>query len=117
MNENYCQLSKNEERSGKIVLGLSLMRALFIPIFLFCNASPTKRSLPVVFDSDGLFIGFMALLSLGNGYLGNLCMVRGPKIEKENGDVQEKIAMILVAFLVTGQAFGSFMSYFVLQLL
>ena len=114
---NHYQLSNNTERREKITLFLSLSRALFIPMFLFCNASPTKRTLPVVFDSDGLFIGFMALLSLGNGYLGNLCMMQGPKIEKENGDIQEKIAMILVAFLVIGQAFGSFMSYFVLQLL
>ena len=114
---NHFQLSKNKERREKVALFLSILRALFIPVFLLCNASPTKRTLPVVFDSDGLFIGFMALLSLGNGYLGNLCMMQGPKIEKENGDIQEKIAMILVAFLVTGQAFGSFMSYFVLQLL
>ena len=114
---NQYQLSKKPERTGKIALGLALLRVLFVPIFLFCNASPSKRTLPVVFDRDGLFITFMAMLSLGNGYLGNLCMLRGPKIEKENGDIQEKIAMILVAFLVTGQAFGSFMSYFVLQLL
>ena len=100
-----------------MALILSLLRGLFIPIFLFCNASPYTRTLPVVFDSDGLFICFMSILSLGNGYLGNLCMLHGPKIEKLNGDVQEKIAMILVAFLVLGQAFGSLMSYFILKLL
>ena len=34
---NNFQLSKNEERTGKFVLGLALLRALFIPIFLFCT--------------------------------------------------------------------------------
>ena len=114
---NNFKLSRKSKRREMIALILAILRALFIPLFLFCNTSPYKRTLPVVFDSDELFMAFMAFLSLGNGYLGNLCMLHGPKIEEGNGELEEKIAMILVAFLVLGQAFGSFMSYFILKLL
>ena len=115
---NNFQLSKKPKIRELLALILAISRATFIPIFLLCNASPSTRTLPVVFTNDALFILFMSLLSLGNGYLGNLCMLNGPKKESDdNGDAQEKIAMILVAFLVLGQAFGSFASYFILQLL
>lgn len=114
---NNFNLLKTSKQRQTIALVLATLRALFIPLFLFCNACPDKRTLPVAFDSDEVFIVFMALLSLGNGFLGNFCMLHGPKIEEVNSELQEKIAMILVAFLVLGQAFGSFMSYFILQLL
>ena len=114
---NKFSLSEKPSRNEMMTLFLALLRCTFIPIFLFCNTSPLTRTLPVVLNDDRIFICFMILLSLGNGYLGNLCMLHGPKIEKDDGDIQEKIAMMLVACLVLGQAFGSSMSYFILQLL
>lgn len=91
-----------------ILLLSSLLRLLFIPLFLFCNIV-TGRERTVLFHSDGDFIVIMALFSLSNGYIGNICMLHGPKLttEKEN---QEAIALILIAGLVLGTGIGSFLS-------
>jgi equilibrative nucleoside transporter 1/2/3 len=97
--------------SGRItILLLSLARITFIPIFMFCNAAPTKRTLPIYFRSDLSFIFFMTIFALSNGYLGNLCMIHGPKSFVLGAD-QELCAMVLVAFLVVGTSCGSFISY------
>ena len=53
--------------------------AVFIPLFMLCNAAPTIRNLPVVFRTDADYYALMALFSVSNGYLGNLCMMQGPK--------------------------------------
>lgn len=89
---------------------LALLRGVFIPAFMFCNASPTKRSLPVVFGSDSVYIAFMLVFAVSNGYLGNLCMLLGPKSFSSSHD-QELAAMLLVAFLVAGTGSGAFLSY------
>ena len=115
---NVFKIPGPTKYSGAAVLAMSLLRATFIPLFLLCNAVPEQRSTAVVFTYDEIFIVFIALLSISNGYLGNTCMLYGPKlVEEEHVEMQEKIAMVLVAFLVSGQACGSFISYYVLKLL
>ncbi|XP_023342253.1 equilibrative nucleoside transporter 1-like [Eurytemora carolleeae] len=52
----------------------------------------------------------MIIFSLSNGYIGNLCMMMGPKtVEREND--QECVASMLVSVLVLGIGIGSFLSY------
>ena len=43
------------------------------------------------------------------GYIGNICMLNGPK-SSTNKDMQEAIASVLVACLVVGTGTGSFLS-------
>lgn len=88
----------------------SWYRVVFIPLFMYCNAAPTQRHLPIVFHSDADFIMFMIFFSVSNGYLGNLCMIHGPKTATSS-ELQETTAMVLVACLVLGTGSGSFLSY------
>ena len=101
----------------KFILTSSLIRILFIPLFMLCNAQPGHRTyLPIWIHSDVLYVILMVVFSLTNGFLGNLCMVKAPKV-LENADDQETAAMVMVACLVLGTAIGSFVSYPVVLLL
>lgn len=113
---NGLKLPDRTKRGKMIVLVLSLLRAVFIPLFIFCNAAPEQRSLPVIFSSDADFIVFIAIFALSNGYLGNICMLHGPKTEADS-ELQEETAMVLVACLVLGTGCGSFLSYPIIQIL
>ena len=52
----------------------------------------------------------MGLFAVSNGYIGNICMLHGPKSTPEK-ELQESIALILIAGLVVGTGVGSFLSY------
>ena len=96
---------------GRSILLISaLSRVVFIPLFMYCNAAPSQRHLPIVFHSDADYIMFMVFFSVSNGYLGNLCMILGPKTSVSS-ELQETTAMVLVACLVLGTGSGSFFSY------
>jgi len=99
-----------------ITLALSFSRLLFIPLFMLCNASPGNRNLPVVFTKDADYYALMVLFSVSNGYLGNLCMMHGPKTAQQRED-QEKTASLLVAVLVVGIGVGSMLAYPIVSLL
>ena len=58
----------------------------------------------------------MVIFSVSNGYLGNICMMMGPKLSSDK-EVQEKIASVLVAVLVIGIGLGSTMSYPIVNML
>lgn len=99
-----------------VTLALSICRIVFIPLFMLCNAAPTVRELPVVFETDADFYALMVIFSVSNGYLGNLCMMMGPKASSDKEE-QEKIASLLVAVLVLGIGLGSAVSYPLVNLL
>ena len=60
-----------------LVLGFSLLRFAFVPLFMYCNVE--HNSLKTVFDSDAYYIVFMVLFGLSNGYISTLCMIYGPR--------------------------------------
>ena len=100
-----------------IVLAMSLARLAFIPLFLFCNASPDNRVYTsVYFFSDTAYIIFMVIFSVTNGYIGTIVMMFGPKM-LENPQDQGQAASLLVSFLVLGLAVGAALSGLVVQLL
>ncbi len=107
---SYVGFPRGSGGRNPVALLLSLSRVAFVPAFMLCNAAPTRRHLPVVFGSDAAYVGFMAAFALTNGYLGNLCMLLGPKAFADSAD-QELAAMVMVACLVLGTGSGSFMSY------
>ena len=93
-----------------LVLISSISRIGFIPLFVNCNIVTENRSVRSLFGSDADFIAFMALFALSNGYIGNLCMLNGPKSSCDK-EMQEAIALLLIAGLVLGTGVGSFLSY------
>jgi len=99
------------------LLGLSLVKLAFVPLFLFCNAAPSNRSVTyVLIDSDAAYLIFMIIFSISNGYIGSVVMMFGPKM-LQSGEDQGRAASLLVSFLVTGLAAGAFMSQLVVNLL
>lgn len=62
---------------SNLLLGFTILRVVFIPLLMFCNAQP--RHNPVMFNSDIYPVVFILLLGLTNGYLGTLSMMFGPK--------------------------------------
>lgn len=104
------------ECGQNVTLALSIVRIVFIPLFMLCNAAPTVRNLPVLFKTDADYYALMVIFSVSNGYLGNLCMMMGPKTSNDKEE-QEKIASLLVAVLVLGIGLGSAVSYPIVNLL
>ena len=106
---SWIKMPRRSTLGKAIVLIASLSRILFVPLFLYCNIDSDKHR-TVVFKSDADFITFMALFAISNGYIGNICMLHGPKSSPEK-ELQEAIALILIAGLVVGTGVGSFLSY------
>lgn len=116
------------------LVGLSLLRTLFIPLFLLCNikrnasdeipllgvpADPSAivaASGPLMSAGDLFFFLILLLFGLSNGYVSSMCMIAAPNIERNRRlkgrreDVD--VAATLAAFcLVGGLALGSAASF------
>jgi len=113
---SLIKLPGRDKTGQNLTLLLSSLRLLFIPLFMLCNASPENRQLPVLFNTDADYYALMAMFSISNGYLGNLCMMMGPKTSNDTLE-QERIASMMVAVLVLGIGVGSGLSYPVVNLL
>ncbi|TDL29058.1 hypothetical protein BD410DRAFT_757726 [Rickenella mellea] len=121
----------------KLLAG-SVLRTLFIPLFLLCNVqrptSPSPPSVPVVplhpslitraagalppLTADLAFLLLLLLFGLSNGYLSSLCMMAAPSLQHNarlkgrRGDVD--VAATIASFcLVGGLAVGSAASFLV----
>jgi len=113
---SIVQLPGRDRFGQNVTLGLSCLRIVFIPLFMLCNAAPSIRNLPVYFSQDLDYYLLMTLFSVSNGYLGNLCMMQGPKTS-DSVEEQEMIASMMVAVLVLGIGGGSALSYPVVNML
>ncbi|CAL7934532.1 unnamed protein product [Xylocopa violacea] len=96
------------------VMLLSLMRAMFIPAFLFCNAQP-RHHLPVYIHSDIYYILLTIAFAISNGYLCNLAFILTPTVV----DSQEKevASAMMGAFLGMGLATGAILSLLMVKTL
>jgi equilibrative nucleoside transporter 1/2/3 len=104
--------------SRKRLLGLSLVRTLFIPLFLMCNVQRptlTLTSIPIM-NSDLMFMFILLLFGLSNGYVSSSCMMSAPSLEHNprlKGRVEDVDVAATVAsfFLVGGLVLGSMASF------
>jgi len=55
---------------------LVLLRAAFVPLFLLCNVKDSQHA--VLFKHDAWPLGLMAAMAVSNGYMGTVCMMKGP---------------------------------------
>ena len=102
-------------RTGRMVyITLQCVRLSLIPLFMYCNAAPDLRTLPVVFNSDYVYCLLIVLLGFSVGYLGNLTLTHAPKTS-DDAQSQEATSLLLTSFFVLGQATGSFGSYFLMK--
>ena len=108
------QLPGRSKQGKTIYLLIQIVRLSFIPLFMYCNAAPESRSLPVIFQSDVVFCCLIVMLGLSVGYMGNLSLIHAPKTS-DMAQSQEATSLILTSFFVLGQATGSFGSYFIMK--
>lgn len=97
-----------------LLLLVAVLRASWIPLFMLCNAQP-RESLPVLIDSDVMYIGLMTVFAVSNGYLANLGLICAPKQVREHE--RERASSMMAAFLGVGLAFGSALSLILVKLL
>ncbi|EIN10375.1 hypothetical protein PUNSTDRAFT_65468 [Punctularia strigosozonata HHB-11173 SS5] len=104
--------------SARRLLALSVLRTLFIPLFLMCNVtrSAALPPIPPVINSDWLFMLILFLFGLSNGYISSLCMMAAPSLEhnprlKGRQDDVDTAATITGFSLVGGLAIGSIASF------
>ncbi|XP_077521743.1 equilibrative nucleoside transporter 1-like isoform X6 [Amblyomma americanum] len=98
----------------KTILALCIARVVFIPLFLLCNAYP-RYNLPVVFESDTVFIILMVLFSVSNGYLVTPALTHASK--STSTENQEMAGSMAAVFLGLGLLLGSVSSYGTVKLL
>ncbi|KAI8332486.1 equilibrative nucleoside transporter [Chlamydoabsidia padenii] len=97
-----------------ILLGLfSLLRTLFIPVFLVCNiVVSTERNLPVLIQSDLVYFLLIWIFSVTNGWISCLAMMAAPQQSYlRSGIERSKVGSILGFSLVVGLAIGGCLSF------
>jgi len=110
----YCQWPKRSTVSKYGLLLFCVLRTGLIPLFMFCNAKPESRAMPLLFKSDAVFCTLLSIMGFTVGYLGNYCLTNAPK-SAEDPASQEATSLILTACFVFAQASGSFLSYFIVK--
>lgn len=119
-------------RNAKALFSLSVLRSLFIPLFMACNVvSTSQRTEPVphsiaesgrqtwlakvLQSSDAPFFALMLLLGLSNGLISTCIMIAGPsrsRLVNSKGASEGPLAATLLSFwLCVGLAVGSGLSF------
>ncbi|GAC93347.1 hypothetical protein PHSY_000912 [Pseudozyma hubeiensis SY62] len=118
-------------RKARVLVSLSLLRSLFVPLFMACNVvSTSQRTGPVsrvntgtpdgwlgglMQSSDAPFFGLMLLLGFSNGLVSTCIMISGPsrsKLVNSKGASEGPLAATLLSFwLCVGLAIGSGLSF------
>ncbi|EFN81093.1 equilibrative nucleoside transporter 3 isoform X2 [Harpegnathos saltator] len=97
-----------------LVIFLSVLRTVFIPALMFCNAQP-RHHLPVYIHNDLYYVLITIIFALTNGYLCNLTFILVPTVV----DSQEKeiASAMMGAFLGIGLASGAALSLYMVKTL
>ncbi len=127
-----CVVPKFTTWSSRRLVILSLLRTLFIPLFLLCNLQPptaippttdlpslllrqmsSSPSSPVI-NSDVLFFTILLAFGFSNGYVSSMCMMAAPN-EEHNPRLRRSdvdIAATTANFcLIGGLVVGSIASF------
>lgn len=99
----------------KVLLILSIVRIVFIPLYLMCNIQQTEEQAAAgskVVLPDVIYLLLVQLpFGVSNGYIGSCCMMgAGGLVEEDEG---EAAGAFMGLMLVSGLAVGSLCSFFV----
>ncbi|EZA57319.1 equilibrative nucleoside transporter 1 isoform X2 [Ooceraea biroi] len=97
-----------------LVIFMSVGRALFVPVFMFCNAQP-RHHLPVYIHSDLYYILITIVFAISNGYLCNLTFILAPTVV--DNEEREVASAMMGAFLGMGLASGAPLSLYIVKAL
>ncbi|XP_043262461.1 equilibrative nucleoside transporter 3 [Colletes gigas] len=93
---------------------LSLMRVIFVPALIFCNAQP-RHHLPVYIHNDIYYILITIVFAISNGYLYNLTFILTPTVVDSHE--KEIASAIMGAFLGVGLTAGAAFSVLMIKLI
>lgn len=79
-----------------------ILRAVFLPLFLFCNYRPLgiERVLPIYIDNDWAYWAVAVVMAFSSGYLSSLGMMYAPQTVESRYAVTA--GMFAAAMLITG---------------
>ncbi|XP_050442869.1 equilibrative nucleoside transporter 1 [Adelges cooleyi] len=95
-------------------LVLSVVRTVFIPLLLLCNAHPRQHT-QVLVRNDHVYAVIMSLFGFTNGVISSVTMCSIPNLVDKHE--QETASSLMVTFLGVGIATGSIISYGMVNLL
>jgi equilibrative nucleoside transporter 1/2/3 len=75
--DSVLMISFQPKNKPWLVIFMSITRAIFIPVLMFCNAQP-RHHLPVYIHSDLYYILITIVFAISNGYLCNLAFILAP---------------------------------------
>lgn len=87
----------------------SVMRLVFIPLFLFCRLGNSQ--IPTLFNHDAFPILFMVLMALTNGFVASTCMMLGAGAT--NAKDSPIAGTIMIFCLTSGLFMGACVSFLV----
>jgi len=77
-----CSFPRLRIWSAQRLLTLSLIRTIFVPLFLMCNVQrPSGSTSTPIINSDFLFMLILLAFGMSSGYLGSMCMISAPSLE------------------------------------
>ncbi|KAI7870168.1 nucleoside transporter-domain-containing protein [Spinellus fusiger] len=94
---------------------MSLLRTLFIPLFLVCNVIvPEERGISVWVNSDTLYFLILWIFAVTNGWIGSLTMMAAPQQSFIKSNAEKSLVGNLMSFfLVFGLAMGGTFSFII----
>ena len=108
-----CSFARLQVWAASQLVTLSLLRVLFIPLFLACNVVP-PTSLPSsspllasmtkpTIASDAAYLLLLLLFGISNGHLGLSCMMAAPSLEHNRRLRREEVdsAAVVASFCLT----------------
>ncbi|XP_053978971.1 equilibrative nucleoside transporter 3 [Hylaeus anthracinus] len=102
-----------KNRPWYVVL-LSVMRVIFVPALIFCNAQP-RHHLPVYIYKDVYYILITIMFAISNGYLCNLTFILTPTVVESQE--KEMASAMMGAFLGVGLTSGAAISVLMVKVI
>ncbi|CEG83551.1 hypothetical protein RMATCC62417_17453 [Rhizopus microsporus] len=103
---------------AKTLINLSLLRTVFIPLFLVCNVVVSEeRRLPVLISNDFAYFFLVWIFAVSNGWIGGLCMMAAPQQATiKSGAEKSMVGSVMSFALVLGLAIGGLLSFAIRQI-
>ncbi|CEP09764.1 hypothetical protein [Parasitella parasitica] len=97
----------------KYLVLLSILRTVFIPLFLVCNVVISEqRRLPVLISSDFIYFLLIWIFAVSNGWICSLAMMAAPQLESIKSAHEKSLVGSIMSFsLVVGLAIGGSLSF------
>jgi len=113
---NFYQHEEQLHTQSKQLFIVSVLRCIFIPLFLFSPAHDSIIPKIAFFQSDWVTLIMMALFALSNGIILTMCFSVASDIVGPSMDQKEKSSMIMNLSMNVGLLLGSFMSFVMLKI-